>query len=63
MTYESLSIREKDKHKYVKLFIVDSPESTEYDPYLWFLDLEVNNKYIADPEYIERLDIFDFLLA
>lgn len=43
------------------MFITDSPPGTAYPPHIWFLSLEIDNNYNADPDYIDRLNLREFI--
>jgi hypothetical protein len=44
------------------MFITDSPPGEAYPPHIWFLDLEIDNNYQADVDYIDRLNLREFVL-
>lgn len=43
------------------MIILDSPDVSERDPLIWFVDLEVDNNYNMDFDYISYINYYNFV--
>lgn len=43
------------------MIVTDSRDGDEYAPFLWVLNLEIDNMYQADFDFTDRVDLRNFI--